>query len=50
MGDIHHKYVTHFIQSGTEKFASFGFLIVPEIVGKIEEEESHYMWWEWKRV
>ena len=33
MGDIHHKYVTQFIQSGTEKFASFGFLIVPEIVG-----------------
>ena len=33
MDDIHHKYVTQFIQSGTEKFASLGFLIVPEIVG-----------------
>lgn len=33
MENLHHKYVTQFIQSGTEKFADFGFLIVPEIVG-----------------
>jgi hypothetical protein len=33
MENLHHKYVIQFIQSGTEKFADFGFLIVPEIVG-----------------
>ncbi|MFN5982316.1 MAG: hypothetical protein ACK46Y_04010 [Fluviicola sp.] len=33
MENLHHKYVIQFIQSGTEKFADLGFLIVPEIVG-----------------
>lgn len=33
MGDIHHKYVNQFIQSGTEKFSDLGIQIVPEIVG-----------------